>query len=154
MNKLFISIFILLTVFAATSHAQTYVRGYYRSNGTYVAPHTRSAPDSNPYNNLEPARTSVPSYGAPAAQPYPSLGYDEGTGSNPRSVRVRGYTSDDGAYVAPHYRSAPDRSETNNWSTRGNLNPYTGDAGTERTGSDTLYPSGPTSHHRSGSLFD
>ncbi len=27
------------------------VKGYYRSNGTYVQPYTRSAPDSNPYNN-------------------------------------------------------------------------------------------------------
>jgi len=28
-----------------------HVRGYFRSNGTYVAPHMRSAPDGNPYNN-------------------------------------------------------------------------------------------------------
>lgn len=28
-----------------------YVRGYHRKNGTYVAPHYRSAPDANPYNN-------------------------------------------------------------------------------------------------------
>lgn len=27
------------------------VRGYYRKDGTYVRPHTRSAPDGNPYNN-------------------------------------------------------------------------------------------------------
>jgi hypothetical protein len=27
------------------------VRGYFRSNGTYVQPHYRSAPDGNPYNN-------------------------------------------------------------------------------------------------------
>lgn len=27
------------------------VRGYFRSNGTYVAPHMRSSPDGNPYNN-------------------------------------------------------------------------------------------------------
>lgn len=29
----------------------TYVRGYFRSNGTYVQPHYRSAPDGIPYNN-------------------------------------------------------------------------------------------------------
>lgn len=28
-----------------------HVRGYTRSNGTYVQPHVRSAPDGNPYNN-------------------------------------------------------------------------------------------------------
>ena len=27
------------------------VRGYHRRDGTYVAPHQRSNPDSNPYNN-------------------------------------------------------------------------------------------------------
>lgn len=27
------------------------VKGYYRQNGTYVPPHTRSAPDSSPFNN-------------------------------------------------------------------------------------------------------
>jgi hypothetical protein len=31
--------------------ADVYVRGYYRSNGTYVQPHYRSNPDGNPYNN-------------------------------------------------------------------------------------------------------
>lgn len=28
-----------------------YVHGYSRSDGTYVQPHYRSAPDGNPYNN-------------------------------------------------------------------------------------------------------
>lgn len=27
------------------------VKGYFRKDGTYVQPHVRSAPDSNPYNN-------------------------------------------------------------------------------------------------------
>ncbi len=27
------------------------VKGYFRQDGTYVQPHMRSAPDSNPYNN-------------------------------------------------------------------------------------------------------
>ena len=31
--------------------SQVHVRGYYRSNGTYVQPHYRSNPDGNPYNN-------------------------------------------------------------------------------------------------------
>lgn len=35
----------------STADAAVYVRGYYRSNGTYVAPHYRSNPDGNPYNN-------------------------------------------------------------------------------------------------------
>jgi hypothetical protein len=43
---------------------------------------------------------------------------------------VNGYTRSNGTYVAPHYRSSPDSSYNNNWSTRGNTNPYTGQSGT------------------------
>lgn len=45
-------------------------------------------------------------------------------------VRVRGYTRKDGTYVAPHYRSSPNSSKSDNYSTRGNYNPYTGALGT------------------------
>lgn len=45
-------------------------------------------------------------------------------------VYVHGYTTKNGTYVAPYYRSAPDHSLLNNYSTRGNVNPYTGQAGT------------------------
>ena len=46
-------------------------------------------------------------------------------------VHVDGYYRKDGTYVQPHYRSAPDSSHNNNWSTQGNTNPYTGQAGTQ-----------------------
>jgi hypothetical protein len=45
-------------------------------------------------------------------------------------VHVRGYTRSDGTYVAPHYRSSPNSTTSDNYSTRGNVNPYTGEAGT------------------------
>jgi hypothetical protein len=44
-------------------------------------------------------------------------------------VRVDGYYRKDGTYVQPHYRSNPDGNPYNNWSTRGNVNPYTGQPG-------------------------
>jgi hypothetical protein len=44
---------------------------------------------------------------------------------------VRGYYRSNGTYVQPHMRSAPDGNRFNNWSTRGNVNPYTGQAGTK-----------------------
>jgi len=47
-----------------------------------------------------------------------------------RDTYVNGYTRKDGTYVAPHYRSAPDSNPYNNYSTRGNINPYTGEEGT------------------------
>jgi hypothetical protein len=53
------------------------------------------------------------------------------TSSSSSSVHVRGYTRKDGTYVQPHRRSAPDGRKSNNWSTRGNVNPYTGKPGTQ-----------------------
>ena len=44
--------------------------------------------------------------------------------------RVRGYYRKNGTYVQPHYRSNPDSSTRNNYSTKGNYNPYTGKQGT------------------------
>lgn len=44
-------------------------------------------------------------------------------------VRVRGYPRRDGIYVQPHYRSNPNKFKFDNWSSRGNSNPYTGKRG-------------------------
>jgi hypothetical protein len=43
---------------------------------------------------------------------------------------VNGYVKRDGTYVPPHYRSPRDGDFGNNWSTKGNENPYTGKEGT------------------------
>jgi hypothetical protein len=43
---------------------------------------------------------------------------------------VGGYYWSNGTYVAPHYQTNPDSSRLNNWSTQGNVNPYTGQMGT------------------------
>jgi hypothetical protein len=42
---------------------------------------------------------------------------------------VRGYTRQDGTYVAPYVRSNPNSTSSDNYSTRGNSNPYTGERG-------------------------
>lgn len=47
-----------------------------------------------------------------------------------QDVHVRGYFRSDGTYVAPHWRSAPNSTTRDNWSTKGNVNPYTGKPGT------------------------
>lgn len=49
---------------------------------------------------------------------------------------VRGYTRSDGTYVQPHYRSSPNSVQYDNYSTKGNTNPYTGQQGGQR---DTTY---------------
>jgi hypothetical protein len=45
-------------------------------------------------------------------------------------THVKGYYRANGTYVQPHYRSAPNNTTLDNYSTRGNVNPYTGQAGT------------------------
>ncbi len=45
---------------------------------------------------------------------------------------VNGYFRSDGTYVQGHWRSSPDSSYNNNYSTKGNYNPYTGQKGTQR----------------------
>ena len=39
---------------------------------------------------------------------------------------VNGYYRKNGTYVAPHYRSDANGTKRDNWSTAGNVNPYTG----------------------------
>ena len=45
-------------------------------------------------------------------------------------VHVTGYYRKDGTYVEPHWRSNPNSTTSDNWSTRGNANPYAGEVGT------------------------
>ena len=51
--------------------------------------------------------------------------------SNPNfaDVKVKSYFKKDGTYVQSHHRSNPDGNFNNNWSTVGNVNPYTGGLG-------------------------
>jgi hypothetical protein len=47
------------------------------------------------------------------------------------NVSVHSYTKRDGTFVPAHHRSHPDSSFNNNWTTVGNVNPYTGKEGTK-----------------------
>ena len=48
---------------------------------------------------------------------------------NQNHVYVSGYTRSDGTVVKPYYRTAPNSTNTDNFSTIGNTNPYTGESG-------------------------
>lgn len=53
------------------------------------------------------------------------------TASNAEALqKVKGYTTKKGTYVAPHYRQSPNKTKFDNFSTKGNINPYTGKKGT------------------------
>lgn len=47
-----------------------------------------------------------------------------------QDVYVNGYYRSDGTYVQPYYRTRPNRTTLDNYSTKGNVNPYTGQPGT------------------------
>jgi len=53
------------------------------------------------------------------------------TSSNSREVAVKSYTQKDGTRVESHKRTAPNKTQRDNWSTKGNTNPYTGKKGTK-----------------------
>lgn len=60
-----------LAALTVTASAQVQVDGYVRRDGTYVAPHYRSAPDSNPYNNYSTSPNINPYTGQQGTQnPY------------------------------------------------------------------------------------
>ncbi|MBS0405048.1 MAG: hypothetical protein JSS17_01595 [Proteobacteria bacterium] len=56
-----------------------------------------------------------------------SKSYSSGSGG---SHSVRGHIRKDGTYVQPHRATNRNGTKTDNWSTQGNVNPYTGKPGT------------------------
>ncbi len=58
-----------------------------------------------------------------------SSGYGYGSGSNSQSHYVRPHVQSDGDYVGGHYRTNPNNTTRDNFGTRGNYNPYTGQTG-------------------------
>jgi hypothetical protein len=65
---------------------------------------------------------------------------------------VHGYTRSNGTYVKPYYRSSPNGTVRDNFSYKGNVNPYTGAIGTNRYVHDKTSPyyQGPDSHGQVG----
>lgn len=47
------------------------------------------------------------------------------------TTRVRGHVRKDGTVVQPHVRTKPNKTENDNYSTKGNTNPQTGKKGTK-----------------------
>ena len=72
----------------------------------------------------------------------PALGQPRHTHSSTRSAvccsksssdeHVHGYTRKDGTKVQPYYRTSPNHTQKDNFSTRGNVNQYNGKHGTKK----------------------
>ena len=83
------SVFVFVIALLAGTYSafaqDTYVRGHYRRDGTYVQPHYRSAPDGNPYNNWSTRGNINPHTGAVgtrSVEPSNSLGSRSWSNSN------------------------------------------------------------------------
>ncbi len=48
-----------------------------------------------------------------------------------KHTNVKGYYRSNGTYVQPHHRNGPNHTQYDNFSTKGNVNPYTGKEGTK-----------------------
>jgi len=59
-----------------------------------------------------------------------NYGYPYGTGSNPQSHEVDGYTRSNGTYIQPHYETNPNNTQMDNYGSQGNFNPHNGAYGT------------------------
>jgi hypothetical protein len=90
----------------------------------------RSRPPVSVARVPPPARFVNPS--APIGTNYYSRYYDNSYRPPVGEHYVHGYYRRDGTYVTGHYRTNPDNSFWNNWSSQGNINPYTGRVGTKQ----------------------
>ena len=88
LSRLLVILSLLVALAAPAFADDTYVKGYTKRDGTYVAPHWRSAPDSS-YNNNGSAYSNVNPYTGQQGTHQPLLydsnpGYGSGQGSNSR----------------------------------------------------------------------
>ena len=117
LTKLALAAVILCSAFAAQAQV---VRGHFRSNGTYVLPYYRTHANGIPYDNLSYRGypSQQPGYVSPGGSSSHDYVYRNPYAASP-SVSVRGYTRTDGTFVAPHYRTPPNHTLTDNLSYRG-----------------------------------
>jgi hypothetical protein len=83
------------------------------------------------------AAAAMVSWAGAAEAQYGGYGYQGyggyqtyGTGSNSSSHSVGGYMTNRGTYVAPHQQTNSNSTQYDNYSSRGNYNPYSGRFGT------------------------
>ena len=90
MKTLIYTLAIMMALTFPAKAQDSYVEGYYRNDGTYVQPHYRSAPNSNPYDNYSAPTNINPSIGSFGDNNSPSL--DNGGAENsfkPQSYQKR-----------------------------------------------------------------
>lgn len=111
--KALLAVIIAVNALSCISETQADgVRGYFRSNGTYVAPHYRSNANGTAYDNYSYRSPSCGSGSYTAPKPFtpapnaiPRYHYNGGT---PGGIGLTsGYFRSDGTFVAPYLRTSP-----------------------------------------------
>jgi len=75
MKALFLASAVLITALPALAQTPQYNNGYTRRDGSYVAPHYSTRPDSTPYNNYSTQGNTNPYTGQRGyVNPTPSYG--------------------------------------------------------------------------------
>lgn len=121
MKKLVLSI-IALVAMATASFAQ------YPRFVSYTPLNSRSITSNRSYN------APTISYSAPIRIPStsystPRVSYNVSSTVNLNTTSVSGYTRSNGTYVQSHIRTMPNNTNWDNFSTKGNVNTYTGTTG-------------------------
>lgn len=104
----------------------------------------------------QPVSRPLPSSATASAPPVsPSRYYDYNYRPPVGQHYVQGYYRRDGTYVSGHYKTNPDDSFWNNWSSQGNVNPYTGRVGTKepRSGSSNSAGTYVNGYYRSNGTY-
>lgn len=156
MKNFFISAIVFLFCISVT-FAQTWIDGYYKKDGTYVPGHFKSNSNNTSLDNYSTKGNINPFTGEKGYKdPYESSNsfksfdynnYDFDMNYNSKKnntynlennstwnndVKVKSYFKDDGTNVESYYRTKPNNSLWDNYSTEGNYNPYTGKKGNKK----------------------
>lgn len=123
--KLFVSGVVALALAVPLESSARGGGGGGHSGGHSSSSHSSSSHSGSSHISSSSSSSHVSSSGSHSAAASP------GTGAKSSSTTVHGYTKKDGTYVAPAKRTTPDKNFNNNYSTKGNTNPYTGKAGTK-----------------------
>lgn len=104
----------------------------YASSNIPAQPRQYSAPPTIPYVERNPVPKS-PQLLAVSHRLTMQYNPFESYAPQGETISVSGYTRQDGTYVAPSHKTKPDSYQSNNWSSQGNVNPFTGEKGYRKT---------------------
>jgi hypothetical protein len=137
MKKVTLTFLFFLTIII--TYAQVQVKGYYKANGTYVQPYTRSSPDKDPTNNYSYPGNTNP-YTGKVATGNPDTYLKNYPNYNPSgSSNLTNYNST-GTYnsITTYPTTYPNNSSYNNTYATSSSNPTTTNYGTSMPSTVTL----------------